>query len=142
MRVARRVREAARRNGWIERRDRASGRLHHPQEHRRDGVRPIPPQSGPGAGRGWLTHPALTGIPHEQWDSLVTELAATRTVQREADLYQKRGGDRPKTPAAGLCTGRRPGLTLVIDRQAVTTRTWVNLTRSAVLLRGTRSIRR
>jgi hypothetical protein len=40
-----------------------------------------------------------------EWDSLVTEPTAARTVQREADLYLRRGGDRPKTPAAGLCTG-------------------------------------
>jgi hypothetical protein len=91
----------------------------HPQEHRRDGVLPIPPQNEAGPGRDWLTHPALTGIPHEQWDSLVTELAAARAAQREADLHQRRGGDRQKTPAAGLYTGRRPGLTLV-DRLLAT----------------------
>ncbi|MFE4336246.1 ISAzo13 family transposase [Streptomyces sp. NPDC056831] len=90
-----------------------------PQEHRRDGVLPIPPQNEAGPGRHWLTHSALTGIPHEQWDSLVTELAAARTAQREADLQQRRGGDRQKYPAAGLYTGRRPGLTLV-DRLLAT----------------------
>lgn len=37
-----------------------------PQEYRRDGVLPIPPQNEAGPGRDWLTHPALTGIPHEQ----------------------------------------------------------------------------
>jgi hypothetical protein len=84
-----------------------------PEEHCRDGIPPIPPQDQPGPGRGWLAHPALTGIPHEQWDSLVTELAAARQAQREADLQQRRGGDRQKTPAVGLYTGRRPGLTLV-----------------------------
>jgi hypothetical protein len=91
----------------------------HPQEHRRDGVLPIPPQNEAGPGRDWLTHPALTGIPHKQWDSLVTELAAARAAQREADLHQRRGGDQQKTPAAGLYTGRRPGLTLV-DRLLAT----------------------
>jgi hypothetical protein len=84
-----------------------------PQEHRRDGVLPIPPQNEAGPGSDWLTHPALTGIPHEQWDSLVTELAAARAAQRQADLHQRRGGDWQKTPAAGLYIGRRPGLTLV-----------------------------
>jgi hypothetical protein len=53
------------------------------------------------------------------WDSLVTELAAARAAHREADLQQRRGGDRQKTPAAGLYTGRRPGLTLV-DRLLAT----------------------
>ncbi|MER6832357.1 ISAzo13 family transposase [Streptosporangium sp. NPDC000563] len=90
-----------------------------PQEHRRDGVLPIPPQNEAGPGRDWLVHPALTGIPHGQWDSLVTELAAARVTQREADLQQRRGGDRQKTPAASLYTGRRPGLTLV-DRLLAT----------------------
>lgn len=46
-------------------------------------------------------------------------MAAARAAQREADLLQRRGGDRQKTPAAGLYTGRRPGLTLV-DRLLAT----------------------
>ncbi|MFD7473898.1 hypothetical protein ACFV8Z_17405 [Streptomyces sp. NPDC059837] len=40
-------------------------------------------------------------------------MAAARAAQREADLHQRRGGDRKKAPAAGLYTGRRRGLTLV-----------------------------
>lgn len=113
LRVARRVREAARRNGSIERRDRASGRLHHPQEHRRDGVLPIPPQNEAGPGRDWLTHPALTGIPHEQWNSLVTELAAARAAQREADLQvpppRRVWPSRPSAhpPVASGCSDRQ-----------------------------------
>jgi hypothetical protein len=49
---------------------------------------------------------------HDQWNHLIGELAAAREAQREEDLQQRRGGDRQKTPAAGLYTGRRPGLTL------------------------------
>ncbi|WKK27785.1 hypothetical protein QZH56_00320 [Streptomyces olivoreticuli] len=56
---------------------------------------------------------------HDQWDQLIRELATARTAQREEDLHQRRGGDRQKTPAAGLYTGRRPGLTLV-DRLLAT----------------------
>ena len=119
MRMARRVREAARRNGSIERRDRASGRLHRPESHCRDGIPPIPPQDLPGPGRAWLAHPDLTGLPHDQWDQLITQLRAARELQREEDLHQRRGGDRQKVPAAGLYTGRRPGLTLV-DRLLAT----------------------
>lgn len=90
-----------------------------PEEHCRDGVLPIPPQNQPGPGRGWLTHPALTGIHPDQWDQLLAELTAAREVQREEDLQQRRGGDRQKTPTSGLYTGRRPGLTLV-DRLLAT----------------------
>ncbi|WP_369265654.1 ISAzo13 family transposase [Streptomyces sp. R35] len=90
-----------------------------PEEHRRDGIPPIPPQLEPGPGRAWLVHPALTGMGHDQWGHLIGELAAAREAQREEDLQQRRGGDRQKTPAAGLYTGRRPGLTLV-DRLLAT----------------------
>jgi hypothetical protein len=90
-----------------------------PEEHRRDGIPPIPPQLEPGPGRAWLVHPALTGMDHDQWNHLVGELTAAREAQREEDLQQRRGGDRQKTPAAGLYTGRRPGLTLA-DRLLAT----------------------
>jgi Rhodopirellula transposase DDE domain len=90
-----------------------------PEEHCRDGIPPVPPQNQPGAGREWLTHPALTGIHTDQWDQLLAELTAAREIQREGDLQQRRGGDRQKTPTAGLYTGRRPGLTLV-DRLLAT----------------------
>ncbi|MEU7183692.1 hypothetical protein AB0A92_36890 [Streptomyces celluloflavus] len=55
----------------------------------------------------------------DHWDQLIGELAAARTAQREEDLHQRRGRDRQKTPAAGLYTGRRLGLTLV-DRLLAT----------------------
>ncbi|MFH8589296.1 hypothetical protein ACH4GP_33800 [Streptomyces celluloflavus] len=56
---------------------------------------------------------------HDQWDRLIGELATAREAHWEEDLRQRRGGDRQKTPAAGLYTGRRPGLTLV-DRLLAT----------------------
>ncbi|RPK36794.1 Rhodopirellula transposase [Streptomyces sp. ADI92-24] len=90
-----------------------------PQEHCRDGIPPLPPQNQPGHGREWLAHPALTGIQPDQWDQLIAELAAARETQREEVLQQRRGGDRQKVPAAGLYTGRRPGLSLV-DRLLAT----------------------
>ncbi|UKY48574.1 ISAzo13 family transposase [Streptomyces inhibens] len=90
-----------------------------PEPHCRDGIPPIPPQDLPGPGRAWLVHPDLTGLPHDQWDQLITQLRAARELQREEALHQRRGGDRQKVPATGLYTGRRPGLTLV-DRLLAT----------------------
>ncbi|MFE5827740.1 ISAzo13 family transposase [Streptomyces erythrochromogenes] len=90
-----------------------------PEEHCRDGIPPIPPQDLPGPGRAWLVHPDLTGIPHDQWDQLITDLAAARETQREEALHQRRGGDRQKAASVGLYRGRRPGLTLV-DRLLAT----------------------
>ena len=46
LKAARRVREAARENGPIERRDLASGRLHHPPQQRRCASPPTPATSG------------------------------------------------------------------------------------------------
>ncbi|EDY49221.1 transposase [Streptomyces clavuligerus] len=90
-----------------------------PEEYCRDGTPPIPPQDLPGPDRAWLVHPDLTGLQPDQWDRLITQLRAARELQREEDLHQRRGGDRQKVPAAGLYTGRRPGLTLV-DRLLAT----------------------
>ncbi|MDJ0465478.1 ISAzo13 family transposase [Streptomyces sp. H27-C3] len=90
-----------------------------PEEYCRDGTPPIPPQDLPGPDRAWLVHPDLTGLQPDQWDQLIAQLRAARELQREEDLHQRRGGDRQKVPAAGLYTGRRPGLTLV-DRLLAT----------------------
>ncbi|MGW6674457.1 ISAzo13 family transposase, partial [Streptomyces vinaceus] len=90
-----------------------------PEEHCRDGIPPLLPQDQPGPGRSWLVHPALTGMPDEQWIQLAATLSAARDLQREAHLRQRRGGDRQKIPAVGLYTGRRPGLTLA-DRLPAT----------------------
>lgn len=57
----------------------------------------------------WLCHPALTGMPIQEWDALITTLTALHEDQREAHLDQRRG-HRPRLAAPG--TGRRPMLTL------------------------------
>ncbi|BCL27431.1 hypothetical protein GCM10017557_22900 [Streptomyces aurantiacus] len=76
----------------------------HPQEHRRDGILPIPPQIPPqneaGPGRDWLTRPALTGIPHEQWDSLVTELAAARAAPSRTGSAPRRRRSATAAPSS------------------------------------------
>ncbi|GAA3379375.1 hypothetical protein GCM10020367_62640 [Streptomyces sannanensis] len=54
-----------------------------------------------------------TGMPDEQWNQLIARPAAAREIQREAELHQRRGRNRQKVPAAGLYTGRCPGLTFV-----------------------------
>jgi transposase len=59
-------------------------------------------------GQAWLTHPALTGLAHREWDQLIDRLVLLRHDQREADLHHQRGG--PRKVAAG--TGRHPCLTL------------------------------
>jgi hypothetical protein len=102
---ARRVREAARRNGSIERRDRASGRLHHPQ----------PPATGAEAqdahvgtvhnvalaDRATAYHPALTGMSHQALARLTATLTDAWTDQREARRHRRRGGQRRHAPGGG-----------------------------------------
>jgi hypothetical protein len=58
----------------------------------------------------WLCHPALTGLPAQEWDALVTTLMTLHDQQREESL-DKRRGHRPRIKA-GEGTGRRPVLTL------------------------------
>lgn len=82
MRVARRVREAARRNGSIERRDRASGRLHHPQP-----APAIPAPRDPQTptsewDQALLSDPALTGLSPHQLHHLAQALASEGDTQR------------------------------------------------------------
>ncbi len=48
-----------------------------------------------------LTHPALTGLPRQGLDQLVTALALPWHAQQEARLCQQRGGPRRNTPGAG-----------------------------------------
>jgi hypothetical protein len=57
----------------------------------------------------WLCHPALTGLPPQQWDALIAALTTLHDQQRETSL-DKRRGRRPRLIAPGV--GRRPGLTL------------------------------
>jgi Helix-turn-helix of DDE superfamily endonuclease len=64
----------------------------------------------------WLCHPALTGLPAQQWDSLIAALMRLHDQQWETSL-DKRRGHRPRLTAPG--TGRRPVLTLA-DRLLAT----------------------
>jgi Helix-turn-helix of DDE superfamily endonuclease len=64
----------------------------------------------------WLRHPALTGLPAQQWDDLIATLMRLHPRQREANLDTRRG-HRPRMTAPG--TGRRPVLTLA-DRLLAT----------------------
>jgi hypothetical protein len=70
----------------------------------------------PSPGLAWLCHPALTGLPAQQWDALITTLMTRHDQQREAGL-DKRRGHRPRLIAPGV--GRRPVLTLA-DRTLAT----------------------
>jgi transposase len=67
------------------------------------------PFDRPSPDLAWLCHPALTGLPPQEWDALVTTLTALHEAQRETHL-DKRRGHRPRLVASG--TGRRPVLTL------------------------------
>ncbi|WAU82237.1 hypothetical protein O1Q96_22215 [Streptomyces sp. Qhu-G9] len=85
MGVARRVREAARRSGSIERRDRASGRLHHPQ-HPLDATAANNPSGRAAANRAptltqhALQDPELTGMTRQQFSDLIDALTPTLEV--------------------------------------------------------------
>jgi hypothetical protein len=57
----------------------------------------------------WLRHPALTGLPAQDWDALIAALMTLHDQQREMRL-DKRRGHRPRLIASG--PGRRPVLTL------------------------------
>lgn len=84
MRVARRVREAARRNGSVERRDRASGRLHHPQTRPTVPAARTPQAPAPQWDQALLSDPALTGMPRPQLAAL------TRTLTPDGDTRRGR----------------------------------------------------
>lgn len=75
------------------------------------------PFDRPSPDLAWLHHPALTGLPAQQWDALITTLMTLHDQQREASL-DKRRGHRPRLTAPG--TGRRPTLTLAIRRLLAT----------------------
>ena len=74
------------------------------------------PFDQPSPDLAWLCHPALTGLPAQQWDALITTLMALHAQHREASLHKRRG-HRPRLAAPG--TGRRPVLTLA-DRLLAT----------------------
>jgi hypothetical protein len=67
------------------------------------------PFDRPSPDLAWLCHPALTGLPAQEWDALTSALMSLHDEQREASL-DKRRGHRPRLTAPG--TGRRPVLTL------------------------------
>ncbi len=99
MRVARRVREAARRNGSIERRDRASGRLHHPQDLMDAATADSASGQDPADRPHCLTQhslqdPELTGMTRQQFTELIDALAPALEVQRERVLRTRRGHER------------------------------------------------
>ncbi|HEX5298440.1 MAG TPA: ISAzo13 family transposase [Streptosporangiaceae bacterium] len=74
------------------------------------------PFDQPSPDLAWLAHPALTGLPADEWDALIAALMTLHDQQREAGL-DKRRGHRPRLTAPG--TGRRPVLTLA-DRLLAT----------------------
>jgi transposase len=74
------------------------------------------PFDRPSPDLAWLCHPALTGLPPQQWDALTAMLMTLHDQQRETSL-DKRRGHRPRLTAPG--TGRRPLLTLA-DRLLAT----------------------
>jgi transposase len=74
------------------------------------------PFDQPSPDLAWLAHPALTGLPAQDWEALIATLMTLHDQQREASL-DKRRGHRPRLTAPG--TGRRPLLTLA-DRLLAT----------------------
>jgi transposase len=74
------------------------------------------PFDQPSPGLAWLCHPALTGLPAHDWDTLIATLMTLHDQQRETSLHKRRG-HRPRLTAPG--TGRRPVLTLA-DRLLAT----------------------
>jgi DDE family transposase len=74
------------------------------------------PLDRPSPGLAWLCHPALTGLPAQDWETLIATLMTLHDQQRETSLDARRG-HRPRLTAPG--TGRRPVLTLA-DRLLAT----------------------
>lgn len=67
--------------------------------------------------RAWLRHPAITGIPRREWDSLITTLGPAHEAQQQAQLDRRRGY-RPRQKGTAHSAGR-PGLSLA-DRLTAT----------------------
>ena len=87
----------------------------HPEDYDR-AAGALDPFDQPSPDLAWLAHPALTGLPAQQWDALIAALMTLHDQQRETSL-DKRRGHRPRLTAPG--TGRRPVLTLA-DRLLAT----------------------
>ena len=79
-----------------------------PEDYDQDAGAPDP-FDRPSPDLAWLCHPALTGLPAQEWDALIAALMSLHDQQRETRL-DKRRGHRPRLAAPG--TGRRPVLTL------------------------------
>jgi hypothetical protein len=79
-----------------------------PDDYDQDAGAPDP-FDRPSPDLAWLCHPALTGLPAQEWDALIAALLSLHDQQRETRL-DKRRGHRPRLAAPG--TGRRPVLTL------------------------------
>jgi hypothetical protein len=88
----------------------------HPKEYDQAAGAPDPFDQ-PSPDLAWLAHPALTGLPACEWETLMATLVTLHGQQREASLETRRG-HRPRLTAPG--TGRRPVLTLA-DRLLATT---------------------
>jgi Rhodopirellula transposase DDE domain len=87
------------------------------------------PFDRPSPGLAWLCHPALTGLPAQEWDALTATLMSLHDQQREASL-DKRRGHRPRLAALG--TGRRPVLTLADRLLAATLHQRLALPQTAI----------
>ena len=72
------------------------------------------PFDRPSPDLAWLCHPALTGLPAREWDSLIATLMTLHDQQRETSLDARRG-HRPRLAAPGtgrLCVPRIPSMAL------------------------------
>ncbi len=87
------------------------------------------PFDQPSPDLAWLNHPALTGLPACDWDTLIATLLTLHEQQRETSLHQRRG-HRPRMAAPG--TGRRPILTLADRLLAATLHYRLGLPQTAV----------
>jgi transposase len=67
-----------------------------------------PTNATPDQDHNWLHHPALTGMPPTEWDTLITRVTLLHQLQRELALHDRRGTARRITKG----NGRKPKLTL------------------------------
>jgi transposase len=87
-----------------------------PEPHPQIPIAGPDPFDRPSPDLAWLCHPAVTGLPATDWDTLITTITVLHDQQREAEL-DKRRGHRPRKTRPGA--GRRPLLTLA-DRLLAT----------------------
>ena len=65
------------------------------------------PFDQPSPDLAWLCHPALTGLPGQQWDALIAALMTLHDQQRETSLERRRG-HRPPPDRSGHRPAARP----------------------------------